>query len=167
MFDPDPPEACHEAVRAVLAGDTGRFTALVERHRDRVFRFVLRHVGDRVAAEDLAQDAFLEAFRRLHTFRGESRFSTWLLGIALNLSRNYVNRDRPKQARHTSLDVVAERRDGAPDPAEAAGRGVTLEVLRGAMARLGADLHLAACEACRAWRRRSVPNRAGAPSAGR
>jgi RNA polymerase sigma factor (sigma-70 family) len=68
------------------------FRDLLARHRDRLYRFVLRHIGHATEAEDLAQQAFAEAARTYEKFRGESQLSTWLYGIAMNLVRNYLSR---------------------------------------------------------------------------
>ena len=68
------------------------FRELVNQHRDRLYRFVLRHIGHATDAEDLAQQAFAEAARTYEAFRGESQLSTWLYGIAMNLVRNHLSR---------------------------------------------------------------------------
>lgn len=70
----------------------GTFRDLVEQHRHRLYRFVLRHIGDATEAEDLAQQAFVEAARVYASFRGDSMLSTWLYGIAMNLVRNHLSR---------------------------------------------------------------------------
>ena len=90
--DPDGP-----LVIAALGGDGQAFGRLVERLRDRVFHFVLRRVGSPSDAEDLTQDCFLEVYAKLHTYRGHSKFSTWVMGVALNMTRNFVTR-RPGAA---------------------------------------------------------------------
>jgi RNA polymerase sigma-70 factor, ECF subfamily len=68
-------------VRLAQAGDTEAFGDLVERHRRSVFRAALAAVGSPAEAEDVAQEAFVTAFRKLGTFRGEASFKTWLLAI--------------------------------------------------------------------------------------
>jgi len=68
-------------VRRAQAGDTGAFGELVERHRRSVFRAALAAVGSPTEAEDVAQEAFITAFEKLRTFRGEAAFKTWLLSI--------------------------------------------------------------------------------------
>jgi RNA polymerase sigma-70 factor, ECF subfamily len=95
-------------VNQALAGDLRAFEALVDRHRDVVFRVAARIVGTD-EAEDVAQDSFLRAFHRLSQFRGRSTFRTWLLRITHN----------------ASLDALAKRRAtpiDQPDE-EAADRG--------------------------------------------
>lgn len=87
--------------RAVVYDDRAAFGELVQRHQS-VVRHFLRHLtrGDVALADDLAQETFLQAWRRLARFRGESAFSTWLLGIAHNHWRNA----RRCQRDHVSLD---------------------------------------------------------------
>jgi RNA polymerase sigma factor (sigma-70 family) len=68
------------------------FRDLVTSHRRRLYAFVLRNIGQPQDAEDLTQQAFVEAARSLATFRGEAALSTWLYGIAMNLVRNHLSR---------------------------------------------------------------------------
>ena len=68
-------------VVAAQAGDLHAFEALVYRHQDAVYRVALRMLGTKVDAEDAAQEALVQAWRALSTFRGESAFSTWLYRI--------------------------------------------------------------------------------------
>lgn len=71
-------------VEKILKGDTDQFDILVTRYRNQVYRFILKFTNDPVYAEDLAQDTFIAAFQNLQSFQGNSKFSTWLLGIARN-----------------------------------------------------------------------------------
>ena len=66
------------------AGDAEAFHWLYEKHHRRVFALCWRMVGNHALAEELTQDTFLQVFRRLNTFRGDARFSTWLHRIAVN-----------------------------------------------------------------------------------
>ena len=70
-----------ELVRLAQAGDVEAFGELVERHRRAVFRAALAAVGSSTEADDVAQEAFVTAWRKLAGFRGESQFRTWLLSI--------------------------------------------------------------------------------------
>jgi RNA polymerase sigma-70 factor (ECF subfamily) len=88
-------------VRLCLAGDTTAFDVLVERHRRHVYQVCYRFVNNHEDASDLAQDAFLRAFRALHTFKGNSAFSTWLYRVAINVCLNRVS---AKQAATEPLD---------------------------------------------------------------
>jgi RNA polymerase sigma-70 factor, ECF subfamily len=80
-------------VRRARAGDQAAFAGIVHRWQTRLVTLAWRFCHDRTMAEDMAQDAFVRAFRSLHTFRGESTFSTWLTAIALNVYRSAL-RDR-------------------------------------------------------------------------
>lgn len=83
-------------------GDSQAFRVLLERHRRGVYNFVLRHVGNPTAADDLVQDAFLRVVQGAHRYKLESKFTTWLYTIARNLC---VDRARKmKFRRHKSLD---------------------------------------------------------------
>jgi RNA polymerase sigma-70 factor (ECF subfamily) len=87
---------------------------LFERHYERVARWCLRFTGDRESAADLAQDVFLKAHRHLGSFKGSSRFSTWLYSIVRNESMNRVQRAAPPMA---SEEVLADIQslDAGPD----------------------------------------------------
>lgn len=76
------------------AGDTEAFARLVARWQDRLLGLAWRFCRDRTMAEDMAQEAFVRAFRALPRFRAEAAFGTWLTAIALNTYRNAL-RDRP------------------------------------------------------------------------
>jgi RNA polymerase sigma factor (sigma-70 family) len=122
--------ATHDACAAVLTQSTGskpttqsaqsiqaRFTELVKLYRTPIYRFVLRHIGNRADAEDIAQQTFVEAYSALQSFRGQSQLSTWLYGIAMNLVRNYLNRAPHRVRKYESDEVLASmpsRSDG-PD----------------------------------------------------
>ncbi|NOY52320.1 MAG: RNA polymerase sigma factor [Deltaproteobacteria bacterium] len=80
------------------SGDESAFTLLVERHAKDAFALAYRMTGSVEDAEDLSQEAFIVVFRKLSTFRGESRFSTWLYRIVLNLCRRHDRRQRLRAA---------------------------------------------------------------------
>ena len=87
---PVSPVACEmpseaQTVERSQAGDPAVFEGLYRQHNRRVYALCLRMVKDTAEAEDLTQEAFLLAFRKLHTFRGESAFSTWLHRLTVNL----------------------------------------------------------------------------------
>jgi len=74
-----------EAIRRARNGDRSVFEYLYRLHSRRVYALCLRMVGNTAEAEDLTQEAFLLLLRKIHTFRGESAFSTWLHRLAVNL----------------------------------------------------------------------------------
>jgi len=74
-----------EAIERAKQGDAGAFEALYNLHKRRVYSLCLRMTANTAAAEDLTQEAFLQLFRKIGTFRGESAFSTWLHRMAVNV----------------------------------------------------------------------------------
>lgn len=92
----------NQLVERVLQNDSRAFTLLVLRYQHKVLGLISRFVKDPHEAEDVAQEAFLKAYRALPSFRGESAFYTWLYRIAVNTAKNYlVSRGR----RPPSTDV--------------------------------------------------------------
>jgi RNA polymerase sigma-70 factor (ECF subfamily) len=77
-----------ELVRRVQRGERGAFDLLVLRYQHRVVKLVARLLRDPTEAEDVAQDAFVKAYRAIGSFRGDSAFYTWLYRIAVNTARN-------------------------------------------------------------------------------
>jgi RNA polymerase sigma-70 factor, ECF subfamily len=86
-----------QLVQRVQAGDKAAFDLLVRKYQHRVLKLVSRFVSDAAEAEDVAQEAFLKAYRALASFRGDSAFYTWLYRIAINTAKNALvsNRRRP------------------------------------------------------------------------
>ena len=95
-------------VARVLAGDTEAYAELVKRHENRVYRTLMGITGLREDAEDGAQNAFLKAYTHLPEFQGASRFSTWLLRIAINEGLERLR--RRKQT--VSLEPDTEDQEG-------------------------------------------------------
>src|ERR671922_2725506 len=90
-----------DLVRKAQRGDSDAFAALFYAHRPRVYSLCLRMTNNTAEAEDLTQDAFLQVFRKLSTFRGDSALSTWLYRIAVNTVLMHF---RKKALRQISLD---------------------------------------------------------------
>ena len=82
-------------VARVVAGDLEAFEGIVRRWQRRLLNLAWRFCRDRAMAEDMAQEAFVKAFRSLETFRGESAFSTWLTALALNSYRSRLRAEGP------------------------------------------------------------------------
>ncbi len=91
-------------------GEQSAFEALVRRHERRVFRLLLRMLGNRADAEDVAQETFLNLHRHGHRFRHESRFSTFLYRIAANAALNR----RRSAARGRAREVILAHSAGTP-----------------------------------------------------
>lgn len=94
-----------QLVQAALAGDKDAFGGLVEQYQDRIFNTLLRVLGSRDDARDVVQDAFVQAFVKLESFRGDAKFYTWLYRIAMNLALSHRRRRRPTD----SLEAVKDR----------------------------------------------------------
>lgn len=102
-----------EAIRRAQAGDAAAFEFLYQLHGRRVYALCLRMVGNPSDAEDLAQEAFLQLFRKIGTFRGESAFSTWLHRMTVNV---VLMRLRKKTLPATSLEETADPDDESSGP---------------------------------------------------
>jgi RNA polymerase sigma-70 factor (ECF subfamily) len=81
-----------ELVQSIAAGDKHAMKILFARHNVRIFRFLLRFVGDRSSAEDLVSEVFLDVWRRASKFQTRSQVSTWLLAIARNKALSTLRR---------------------------------------------------------------------------
>lgn len=94
---PDQSVAADDAQLVVrsLKQDHEAFGQLIDRHASRIITLAYRMVGDRAEAEDLAQEAFLTAFKALSTFRSDAKFSTWLYRIAANKCKDWLRAKRP------------------------------------------------------------------------
>src|SRR6201991_1129232 len=105
---PDELEA--KLIERLIARDERAFNELVQTYGRRVSALVLRMLGNRAEAEDLAQEVFVQVFKAIATFRGESKLSTWIYRIAVNLCKN---RSKYLRVRHEGqqdeLEAVAER----------------------------------------------------------
>ena len=114
-----------ESVRRVQAGETDAFEPLVEKYKRKVFRLAYQVLRDQEEALDVAQEAFVKAFRALPAFKGDSAFYTWLFRITMNVA---LDRRRQRAARTKSLgaeDVAPEEWErtavsGDPDPEDVA-----------------------------------------------
>ena len=86
-----------QLVARSLKQDHEAFGQLIDRHASSIVNLAYRMVGNRAEAEDLAQEAFLTAFKALSTFRADSKFSTWLYRIAANKCKDWLRAKRPGQ----------------------------------------------------------------------
>ncbi len=99
-------------VRRVQRGDKGAFDVLVLKYQHKLVKLVTRYVRNPAEAEDIAQEAFIKAYRALPQFRGESAFYTWLYRIAINTAKNaVVSRDRSPVDYDFDRDSIDESYD--------------------------------------------------------
>lgn len=107
---PQHDDADHRLIDATLAGDQAAYGELVGLHQDRLRNTLLRFTGSAEEAEDVAQEAFVQAYLKLESFQRSSRFYTWLYRIAFNLAVSKGRKRRPR----VSLNAVQEA--GGPEP---------------------------------------------------
>jgi len=97
-------------VSSCRQGEIDAFEALVQKYQKKMLNVAYRMIGDYDEACEVVQDSFLSAYRSIKKFRGESRFSTWLYRIVLNLSRNRIAQVRTRGSREVySIDAPKER----------------------------------------------------------
>src|SRR5947209_15564738 len=118
-------------VAATLAGRTEAFGTLVERYDRAVYHLAARTLRDPEEARDVAQEAFLKAFRSLRTFRPEAKFSTWIFSIAYHACC-----DRLSRRKRFSNEELPDRADSGAGPEQQAVAGDEAVRLRAAIARL-------------------------------
>ena len=130
-------------IASILAGETQLYHELIRPYERGVYIMALSYMKNEADAEDVAQEAFLKAFHHLATFRSEAKFSTWLVGIALNEARSRLR--HAGAMRMESIDETSEKgghisptilRDWREVPSEALERKEVRELLQKAIASL-------------------------------
>jgi RNA polymerase sigma-70 factor (ECF subfamily) len=107
-------DADWQLVERVQRGDKRAFDLLVAKYQRKLFRLLSRLIRDQAEIEDVAQEAFIKAYRALPNFRGESAFYTWLYRIAINTAKNYLvaqGRRAPTQT-ETEIEDAENFEDG-------------------------------------------------------
>jgi RNA polymerase sigma-70 factor (ECF subfamily) len=107
-------------IASILAGDNEQYHELIRPYERSVYKMALSFMKNESDAEDVAQEAFLKAFRKLADFRGQAKFSTWLISITLNEARGRLR--RKTLVRMESLDESPEE-GGHISPAQLRARG--------------------------------------------
>ena len=100
-----------EVIEKAKQGDATAFQALYDRHKRRVYSLCLRMTANTAEAEDLAQEAFLQLYRKIGTFRGESAFSTWLHRLSVNVVLMHL---RKKSLPVVSLEETTQGEEDTP-----------------------------------------------------
>ena len=109
------PDEDRELIECIRSGQFELFHELVRRHESAIFRGAMAILGNAADAEDVTQETFLRAFRRIDQFRGDAKFRTWLIQIAVNVARSKL-----KQARQERWEPL-ESLDFAPASASVCG----------------------------------------------
>ncbi|MGB0036689.1 MAG: RNA polymerase sigma factor [Candidatus Acidiferrales bacterium] len=115
-----------EAIEQAQSGDAAAFEYLYRSHSRRVYHLCLRMVGNTAEAEELTQEAFMQLFRKIHTFRGESAFSTWLHRLSVNI---VLMRLRKKTMKETSVESGDENEKSERPQKEFGGPDLVLDGL--------------------------------------
>ncbi|SDK02976.1 RNA polymerase sigma factor SigM [Nonomuraea jiangxiensis] len=115
-----------ELLTAHINGDPHAFSEIVKRHRDRMWAVALRTLGDPDEAADAVQDAFVSAYRKAATFRGEAAVTTWLHRIVVNACLDRMRRKSVRPVADDELIEAAERETPLPD--HTVEREVSMEV---------------------------------------
>jgi RNA polymerase sigma-70 factor (ECF subfamily) len=136
-------------VERVQRGDRSAFDVLVLRYQQKVLKLIMRYVRDAMEAEDVAQEAFIKAYRALASFRGDSAFYTWLYRIAINTAKNsLVSTKRRPIDYHLDLQdpeqyALQARLTDGETPEHLVLTDEIRETVNGAMAELPEDLRTA------------------------
>ena len=102
-------------IRRVCDGDTDAFAPLVQEHQNAVYHLAFRMVGNPQDAADLTQEIFLQAYRSLASFRGESRFFVWIYALARNRCTDFLRRQKPVLSLTMEDDAEASSELDLPD----------------------------------------------------
>jgi RNA polymerase sigma-70 factor (ECF subfamily) len=136
-----------DLVAAWQGGDRAAFEQLIRRHQPRVFRLLMRMLGSREEAEDVAQETFLSLHRHGHKFRHDARFSTFIYRVAANAALNRRRTLGRKNARVRELQVRNAAGDDLPvsprDPESALAGGEARQRVQEALQELPPDLRMA------------------------
>jgi RNA polymerase sigma-70 factor (ECF subfamily) len=125
-----------ELVHAARSGSREAFDVLVVRHRRGVYHLCARYAASHEDAADLAQDAFLRAYRALPRFKGDAAFKTWLFRIAVNVCLNHVSTKAPRLDRMVPIEQVDRPASPEDDPSRALIQEERARRVRAAIARL-------------------------------
>jgi len=122
-------------IKAVAAGDRSAIRGLYARHHAKVYRFILRMVGNEATAEDLLAEVFFDAWRQAERFEGRSQVSTWLLAIARNKTLSAMRSRRIDQLDDSFAETIEDQAD---DPETALDRKHTSALVQKCLTRLSA-----------------------------
>ena len=138
-----------ELVKRVQKGDHAAFDMLFARYQVRIINLIARYVRDADEVRDVAQEAFIKAYRAIPRFRGDSQFYTWLYRIAINTAKNHLV-SRSRRPPSTDVDIEdADFRDDADmlrdaeDPESALARDQLQATIHEALSQLPDDLRSA------------------------
>ncbi|MFZ4625005.1 MAG: RNA polymerase sigma factor [Rhodoferax sp.] len=129
-------------IQRILAGQTELYGQLVQRHQQRISRFVASYEHSVQEAQELTQETFLQGFASLARFHGQAQFSTWLTGIALNLIRNHIGRNPGRRFVHLDISDCTDSVlcPESEEPEQQQARKERLVALTGALSTLAPEM---------------------------
>ena len=110
-----------EIIESIIDGDVGKYEVIVKKYQIRIIHLCFKYTKNYSDAEEVAQEAFLKAFRSLETFRFDSKFYSWLHRISINCSLNYINSKEKTKEKETISEnscLIDERRGTEDRPDE-------------------------------------------------
>ncbi|MDD2284930.1 MAG: RNA polymerase sigma factor [Paludibacter sp.] len=128
-----------DIIHNIKNGDTDAFKLLVDKHQSMVFRTVMGFVHVKEDAEDLTQEIFITVFQSLDYFQGKAEFATWLYRIAVNISLNYVKKNRIRKLfnfAEEKLQPIFNQQDKCVNPEEQIIRSEIEDLIRKAIDQL-------------------------------
>ncbi len=132
--EPEAGRADREDVGRLRRGDTSGLAGLLERHQDRLFRYLLRLLGEKAVAEDVFQQTWVRAAERIDRFDTGRPFGPWLFAIARNLALDHLRRARPQSLDEVDAPALAS---AEADPLSLAAVRQRRERVAGSLAALG------------------------------
>ena len=96
-------------IKQIMEGDTKAFAILVDRYKDLVFALAIRMLKHREEAEEVSQDTFIKVFKSLDSFKGDSKFSTWIYRVAYNSCLDRIKKNK-KEYLNVAIDDYTEHR---------------------------------------------------------
>lgn len=134
-----------ELIELVRSGSSHHFAILVGRHQNRIFQFVFSLLRNRQDAEDLTQEAFVGAFRKLHSFEGRSSFFTWLRRLAYNLCIDHLRKQKSRKSDLSTPDTSYLVAPQSANPMNRIEERETIDAVRSAMDQLSEEQRSIVC----------------------
>jgi RNA polymerase sigma-70 factor, ECF subfamily len=125
-----------DLIRAIAAGEASAMRVLFARHNVRVYRFVLRLVGDETLAEDMVSEVFIDVWRNAGRFEGRSQVATWILAIARFKTLSALRRHKDEELDDVEAAAIP---DTADDPEISVQKSDRVAILRKCMSHLSQD----------------------------
>ena len=126
-------------INKVKEGDANSFAILVDNYKDLVFSLALKIMKNREEAEEVSQDTFIKAYRSLHNFKGESKFSTWLYKITYNNCMDRVKKISRSYNTHTIDEVVENRIESSESVLDSIERNERAQLMKECLSELPED----------------------------